>query len=157
MKNKISSISIICMAAMSLVVSSCSDTPKNENALRADTVTDNKIERDSIKNAMEPSEITFVQSHHDFGTVKEGVRLAHEYVFKNTGDKPLYISDVISPCGCTVPEYDKQPILPGKEGKIKIEFNTEGRVGNQEKKLTVIANIPQEHTFVSFKATVEEK
>lgn len=145
------------LAAAALIASQSSCTNNdNENALKNDPVAQEQMARDSVKNSMETANIAFTASHHDFGTVQEGEKLTHTFLFQNTGEYPLYISNVISPCGCTVPEYDKQPILPGKEGKITIEFNTQGRLGNQEKKLTVIANIPQEHTYVSFKATVEE-
>lgn len=145
------------LLASALIISQTSCTnDKNENALKNDPLAQELIARDSVKNSMETANISFTASHYDFGKVKEGEKLTHTFMFQNTGAYPLYISNVISPCGCTVPEYDKQPILPGKEGKITIEFNTQGRLGNQEKKLTVIANIPQEHTYVSFKATVEE-
>lgn len=79
-------------------------------------------------------------TYQELGTVKEGPEVEIAYKFKNTGDKPLIISDVHASCGCTIPEKPKEPFDPGQEGTIKAKFTTTGHVGNNEKTITVVAN-----------------
>ena len=83
--------------------------------------------------------------------VKAGPEVEVSFRFKNTGDKPLIISDVHSSCGCTIPEKPEQPYQPGDEGTIKAKFTTEGHIGSNQKIVYVTANVegkqPQELTF----------
>jgi len=60
--------------------------------------------------------------------------------FTNTGKTPLLISGAIGTCGCTVADYPREPIAPGKTGVLKTVFNTEGKPGHQEKGITISAN-----------------
>lgn len=80
-------------------------------------------------------EITF-----DLGTVKSGESVTHEFKFKNSGDQDLIISQAKGSCGCTQPEYPKNPIAPGDEGVIKVTFNSTGISGQITKNITLIAN-----------------
>lgn len=102
------------------------------------------------KNADDMAKITFTETGHDFGTVKEGTIVKYSFSFKNTGLKPLLITDVQTTCGCTVPSYDKTPIAPNAEGKIDVAFDSNGRVADVvEKKITVLANtLPAETVLV---------
>lgn len=77
---------------------------------------------------------------HDFGEVKEGPKAVHIFKFKNTGNEPLIIQTASASCGCTVPSWPKQPILPGKEGELKVEYNTQGRVGPINKDIYIMSN-----------------
>jgi hypothetical protein len=92
----------------------------------------------------------FESTSHDFGTVPEGPAAVFEYVFTNTGREPLIISDVVKSCGCTTPSWTKEPILPGKTGKIVASFDTNGRVGNFNKTLTVVSNAKQPNLQLTF-------
>ena len=87
------------------------------------------------------------QATYDFGKVKEGTNVEHEYVFKNVGDQPLQIMRVDASCGCTTPEWPKHPILPGKTGKIKVTFTSSGNVGRTIKEISIQSNavLPNEH------------
>lgn len=69
--------------------------------------------------------MTFTESTHDFGTVKQKVPAVYEFEFTNTGNVPLLVQDVTASCGCTTPEWPKAPVLPGKAGKIKVSYNAE--------------------------------
>lgn len=80
-------------------------------------------------------EITF-----DLGTVQSGESVTHEFKFKNSGDKDLIISQAKGSCGCTQPEYPKDPIAPSDEGVIKVTFNSTGISGQITKNVTLIAN-----------------
>ena len=67
---------------------------------------------------------------HDFGKIPEGPVAEYTFEFTNVGKEPLIIQNASASCGCTTPEWPKEPILPGKTGKIKVRYNTQGR-GNQ--------------------------
>lgn len=77
---------------------------------------------------------------HDFGMIKEGEEAKHDFVLTNTGDKPLIISNVQASCGCTTPSWTKEPIMPGKSGKVSAVFNSAGRPGPVFKTITVASN-----------------
>jgi len=86
--------------------------------------------------------VKFTKDTHDFGKVAESANsVSHEFTFKNTGTAPFLIQRVQTTCGCTSPEYTNEPVLPGKEGKIKITYSTVGRVGTFNKDITVFTNV----------------
>ncbi len=82
----------------------------------------------------------FSEENHDFGTIEEGTIAKHDFVFTNTGDAPLIITNAQGSCGCTVPSYPREPIAPGEQGTIHVEFNSNGRTGNQTKTVTLTSN-----------------
>lgn len=87
------------------------------------------------------AKIQFTEYKHDFGNVREdGGHVSHEFTFTNTGDATLLIIDADATCGCTRPEYPKNPIEPGKTGKIKVSYNPAGRPGPIDKSVTVKTN-----------------
>ncbi|OFX88689.1 MAG: hypothetical protein A2W99_04265 [Bacteroidetes bacterium GWF2_33_16] len=92
---------------------------------------------------------------HDFGDIIEGEKVAVTFRFKNTGDSELLILDAFSTCGCTVPNYNKEPILPGKEGKIEILFDSHNRAGLQNKAITLKINTPLGEKTLWIKANVK--
>lgn len=78
---------------------------------------------------------------HDFGTIQEdNGSVSHTFTVKNDGDAPLVITRVIASCGCTTPDWTKEPIAPGKTGEIKITFNPKGRPGPFTKTISVYSN-----------------
>lgn len=77
---------------------------------------------------------------YDFGKIPEGPVAEHVFEFKNTGKQPLIISNANASCGCTTPEWNKEPILPGKKGKITVRYNTQGRVGPIAKSVYISSN-----------------
>ena len=83
--------------------------------------------------------ISFETTEHNFGNLAEGADGTFEFVFKNTGREPLVLNNVRSSCGCTVPEWPKEPILKGDKGKIKISYNTR-ITGSFSKSITVYSN-----------------
>lgn len=82
----------------------------------------------------------FVESKHDFGDVIQGDVVEHYFEFSNVGNQPLVISNIITTCGCTAPTWPKEPIKPGEKEKIKIVFNSSGKIGKQNKVVTIISN-----------------
>jgi hypothetical protein len=79
---------------------------------------------------------------HDFGTLKEGPSAEYIFQFKNTGKQPLIITNASASCGCTVPEFPKEPILPGKKGQLKVTYNTSGKAGPFDKTVFIQSNAP---------------
>lgn len=98
--------------------------------------------------------ITFKETTYDYGKVKDGDVVKHEYKFTNTGKEPLIISDAKGSCGCTVPTWPKDPIAPGASGEIHVEFNSKGKLGPQSKKVTLTANTNPAQTFLTIKGEV---
>ncbi len=92
---------------------------------------------------MEFNETTF-----DFGTVQDGEMVSHTYKFKNTGSEPLILSDAKGSCGCTVPKWPREPIAPGGSGEITVEFNSKGKGGKRNQKVTITANTNPPQTFI---------
>ncbi len=84
--------------------------------------------------------ITFVETKHDFGNIKQGDVVEYTFNFKNTGNQPLLISDVGVTCGCTATDYTKEPVAPGKSGFVKAKFNSAYKSGMQNKIITVKSN-----------------
>lgn len=84
--------------------------------------------------------LTFETTEYNFDSIVQGDTVKYTFTFKNTGKTPLVINDVTVGCGCTVPKYSKEPIAPGKKGTIYVEFRSAGKMGQQEKPITVISN-----------------
>ncbi len=90
----------------------------------------------------------------NLGVIKHQVPQNVEFTFTNTGKAPLIIADVKTSCGCTVAEFPKEPIMPGKKGTIKAIYNA-GSIGPFHKSLTVTANIPQSRIDLNISGEVK--
>lgn len=84
-------------------------------------------------------QITFAETTFVFDTLTQNSPCEHLYAFTNTGDAPLIISSAFSSCGCVVPEWPKEPVMPGKSGTIKVVYNT-SKAGNFNKAIVVKSN-----------------
>jgi len=91
---------------------------------------------------------------HDFGVVIQGEKVSYTFTYTNSGKSDLVISSVHASCGCTVPKYDTEPIMPGKSGKVEVIFDSSGRNGLQNKTLTVLANTQPNAVELHFTAEV---
>jgi hypothetical protein len=91
--------------------------------------------------------IEFSKETHDYGTVKYGADGACTFEFKNTGNEPLIISNAKGSCGCTVPDWPKEPIAPGAKGTITVKYDTK-RPGAINKSVTITSNAVNEPTKV---------
>ncbi|MCB9046662.1 MAG: DUF1573 domain-containing protein [Chitinophagales bacterium] len=114
-------------------------------------------QRDKEMKAMPKTIISFDDTKYDFGTITEGEKVIHSYHFKNTGDNPLFISNAVASCGCTVPSFPKEPIPPGAEGNIEVEFNSTNRVGQQRKNVLIYSNGQEEAISIGFVVEVKPK
>lgn len=157
------------MALCVLLMASCkSDTATTATAPAAPTV-EATAKANEVKPANNPLEaavpvgpvtsIEFAETEYDFGTVTEGEKVTHVYKFKNTGQEPLIISNAKATCGCTVPNWPREPIAPGDDGELTVVFDTKnkGKVGGQlqTKRVTVTANTDPVNSYVNIKGKVE--
>ncbi|MEJ7912344.1 MAG: DUF1573 domain-containing protein [Chitinophagaceae bacterium] len=103
------------------------------------------------------TQIQWVDSiHQQLGSVKEGSVVEVSWKFKNTGSKPLIVSNVNASCGCTVAEKPEAPIAPGAEGVIRAKFDSKDRMGTQRKDVYVLTNTGKEPQQLSFAVAVEK-
>jgi len=93
-----------------------------------------------VANTTPTTSIKFENDVFDFGKIVVGEKINHSFKFKNTGKIPLIISNAVASCGCTVPDWPKLPIKPNESAKIDIVFNTVGKMGLQDKTITITAN-----------------
>ncbi len=141
---------IISGAILLLFLSACSGNDKKSEGLSTGDISN------SAGNGAKGDlpDIKFDEEEHDFGKITQGEKVSFSFVFKNTGKSNLIISSAAGSCGCTVPEWPKEPILPGKEGKINVVFSSEGRAGLQEKTVNVVTNCEPSTRQIRFKAEV---
>ncbi|MCU0443276.1 MAG: DUF1573 domain-containing protein [Microscillaceae bacterium] len=96
----------------------------------------------------------FETTVYDFGEIKEGQIVKYIFKFKNVGKTPLVIQNATASCGCTVPEWTKEPIAPNAEGELRVEFNSAGKTGQQLKTVSINANTIPSVTELTIKGTV---
>ena len=141
---------LLFLLAVSAFFCACDNADKSNN-ISADAIEIN----DGTSNA-EPK-FEFKETTWDFGTIMEGERVEHTFKFTNVGDDDLIISNASASCGCTIPAWPREPIAPGEEGKIKVEFNSQGKSGNQSKDITILANTNPVKTVLVIKSFVKKK
>lgn len=98
---------------------------------------------------------TFEKTEHDFGKITQDHPVEYTFKFTNTGTEPLIISDARGSCGCTVPQYSKEPIAVGATGEIQVSFDPKGKTGVQRKTVTITANTNPARTTLNVVSEVE--
>ena len=108
--------------------------------------------------AQKPAEIKFDKLTHDFGTFSEkNPVVTYTFTYTNVGEQALIINQAIASCGCTVPEYTKEPIKPGEKGEIKVTYNGTGKfTGHFKKSITVRTNGAVEMTRLYIEGEMTE-
>jgi hypothetical protein len=86
---------------------------------------------------------------HDFGTIPQGTPVTYNFSFTNSGKAPLTLSSVQPSCGCTSPEWPKEPIAPGKSATIKVTYNA-AALGTFNKTITVVSNSASNPTTILY-------
>ncbi|WP_291725531.1 DUF1573 domain-containing protein [Bernardetia sp.] len=90
----------------------------------------------------------------DFGTVEEGNKAEKTFVFKNTGNQPIIMSNVRASCGCTTPSWTREPVLPGQSGEIQVSYNSAGRPGAFNKTITITSNASEATKVLKIRGNV---
>ena len=98
--------------------------------------------------------MTFEFETHNFGDIREGDEAKIDFVFTNTGNEKLIITNVIGSCECTVPTWAQEPVLPGEKSAITVEYNTEGKSGKFSKSITISSNATEDLKRLFIKGNV---
>lgn len=132
----------------SFIVTSCKKQEVNPQSVSNPPQAQSESGNDKL------TEMVFTENEFDFGTIKQGDKVNHYFTFKNTGANDLILTRANGSCGCTVPEFPKEPIPPGKTGKMKVTFNSAGKSGKQQKTVSVYANVPKGGVVITIKAKI---
>lgn len=144
MRNRLFNFSckmFVCSLLFTFIVSSCNDAVKQvqSDRLSTDLVKNNQSLNKATKETSQ-AVIEIVNPDYDFGEINQGESISHNYKIKNIGSEDLIISSAKGSCGCTVPEWPKNPIKAGEEANVKVTFNSKGKTGNQSKRVTLLTN-----------------
>jgi hypothetical protein len=134
-----------------IIFSSCGNDNQKEG-INTDTI-ENTASADGKTGGNLP-EIKFEEQEFDFGKITQGEQVSHAFYFRNTGSKNLIISGASGSCGCTVPEWPKEPVKAGESAKINVVFSSEGKSGYQEKTVTVVTNCEPATRVIRIKADI---
>lgn len=96
----------------------------------------------------------FERTRHDFGKLIQGEKVSYTFMFKNTGKAALVLSAVVPSCSCTVAQFTKTPVMPGEEGTVTVNFNTETKKGIVNSSVVIQANTYPSETKLELTATV---
>jgi hypothetical protein len=96
----------------------------------------------------------FTESEFDFGDIKADSKVRHTFTFTNTGKSPLLIADATASCGCTTPSWTKEPVAPGAQGTMEVQFDSRGKNGIISKQVAVRANTQPSVTTIAIKGNV---
>jgi hypothetical protein len=121
----------------------------------AGMATNEADERVKQAQSMPKTQIAFTDTKYSFGKIKEGDVVKHAYHFRNAGSAPLLISRAEASCGCTVPSFPKDPIPPGGEGDVVVQFDSHNKKGHQQKNVLIWSNSTVEKMSIGFDADVE--
>lgn len=142
---------LVLFTAVSILLASCADE-KQEQGVTANDIQNSASANGENKGSL--PEIKFEEEEHDFGRITQGEKVSYAFKFKNIGKGNLIITSAAGSCGCTVPEFPKEPVLPGQEGKINVVFNSEGKSGIQEKTITIVTNCEPSTRVIRIKTDV---
>ncbi|MEM1320421.1 MAG: DUF1573 domain-containing protein [Bacteroidota bacterium] len=128
---------------------------KDQGKISNSDIIRNPVSAEEVTDTVNVAKLIFEEINFDFGQAKENDIIEHTFKFTNEGKVPLIINDARSTCGCTVPEWPKEPIEPGQGGVISVRFNTKGKRGDQKKPVTIKANTYPTTTVLYIEGRVE--
>ena len=135
-----------------LLAAACADTQKNGD-IDVDLINNPNSAQGYDQSARVPK-ITFDSDLHDFGRITSGESISYRFHFRNTGDADLVLSGCSATCGCTVADYPRGRIAPGKEGYVTVTFNSQGKTGQQYQEVTVTSNAQPGRNILKITAQV---
>lgn len=112
--------------------------------------------KDMPAKAVKGPKMVFENETIDYGTIEQGSDPYRMFSFVNEGTEPLIISNARGSCGCTVPTYPKEPIMPGETAEVKVRYDT-NRVGPFTKRVTLTTNEGENTRVLTIKGLVEKK
>ncbi|PDH48961.1 MAG: hypothetical protein CND86_01190 [Bacteroidetes bacterium MED-G21] len=124
----------------------------NDNAASKIDVTNQvKPTRVSLDQVDTPTnaKMDFESTEWDFGEIDQGDAVDYAFKFINSGTDPLIITNAKGSCGCTVPEWPREPVAPGATGVINVKYNSKGKKGKQNKRVTLTTNmVPSQQVLI---------
>ncbi len=129
---------------------------ENSSTIKGTELYRNPVTADQPISADQAAKVDFEEYTFDFGSLKEGDKAEHVFKFKNTGKAPLVITNARGNCGCTVPQWPREPIPPNAEGEIRVLFDSKGKLGRQEKEVILTANTIPNRTKLRITANIAE-
>ena len=112
---------------------------KKKSGVNSDIV-NNPLTADGKGDPDKLAELTFAETQYNFGEIIQGQIVETDFNFTNTGKNDLVIYDAKGSCGCTVPEWPKEPVKPGESNKIHVKFDSTNKEGHQTKTVTLTCN-----------------
>lgn len=144
------------IALLSVFVSpliSCDNSEKKQE-ISTDLIENPATATDEQTTTEDLPQITFEQEVFSFGQITQGEKVEYSFRFMNTGKSDLIITSARGSCGCTVPSWPKEPIAPGASGTVDVVFNSNGKQGQQHKKITLVTNCMPNTTVIALKGEV---
>ncbi len=142
--------------AVTSCVQSQEKLPSGEEKLDP-SIVNNPATASGSESKTTPPEFTFETTNHHFGEIMEGEKVSYVFRFTNTGGSDLVIASAQGSCGCTVPEFTKEPVKPKQKGEIKVTFDSSGKPGMQSKTITIVANTMPATKVLTISAEVKKK
>ncbi len=121
------------------VLVGCSNSPSEGKSITTDLVS-SPLSASSKAVKVDVPEIEMEEVEFNFGELVQGESVTHDFILKNVGEGALIISAAKGSCGCTVPQWPKEPIAQGEEAIIKVTFNSVSKQGKQRKTVTLVTN-----------------
>lgn len=140
----------------SVAATSTASKSNNVNKLDASKLDASTVNKDAAIEAGPLTEMSFATPAHNFGAIKQDTENRHVFTFTNTGTEPLIIENAKGSCGCTVPQYPKEPVAPGETGEIEVVYKPGKQKNKQTKTVTITANTEPRTTTLTITAEVEE-
>lgn len=143
--------------ALAAFMFSCkSDAPTEEPTVTPETtVVEPAAEQVETAPVVATTVMKIDRMEHDFGKIPDTAPVETSFVITNDGNEPLLITNAQGSCGCTVPEYPKEPIAPGESRDMKVSFNPSGKSGVNNKTVTITANTDPATTIINIKSDVQ--
>ncbi len=145
-------ILILALATL-LSLASCGGNTSTPNEIDVDLI-NNPNSAQGYDQSARVAAITFDADLHDFGRITQGESISYSFHFRNTGTSDLVISGCSATCGCTVADFPRGRIAPGKDGYITVSFNSQGKIGQQYQEVTVSSNAQPGRNILKITAQV---
>lgn len=131
-------------------------TSPTNSSTTSNAVGNDESGTDIVSSADRPkTSLKFDKTLHDFGNIKQGDQVECVFKITNTGNEPLVIENAQGSCGCTVPDYPKDPITPGDTREVRVKFNSSGKKDKQSKTVTITANTDPAQTILTVQSFVQ--
>ena len=99
-----------------------------------------KAQQAEVSDTLVLAQMEFTETEYNFGDLYQGEKAEHNFKFKNIGNSPLILNNVLTTCGCTASKWPREPIQPGAKAEIKVVFNSASKIGRQNKVITIRSN-----------------